>query len=52
MLWDEYFTEYGRGKGMLQNRKQLHQLLSNGGVIDQFLGTLLTLLPHITPDQP
>lgn len=40
MLWDEYFTEYGRGKGMLQNRKQLHQLLSNGGVIDQFLGEL------------
>ncbi|ELR25118.1 TBC domain containing protein [Acanthamoeba castellanii str. Neff] len=40
VLWDEYFTEYGRGKGMLQNRQQLHQLLSNGGVIEHLIGEL------------
>ncbi len=41
VLWDEYFTEYGRGKGMLQNRQQLHQLLSNGGVIEHLIGACL-----------
>jgi hypothetical protein len=41
VLWDEYFTEYGRGKGMLQNRQQLHQLLSNGGVIEHLIGVWL-----------
>jgi hypothetical protein len=40
VLWDEYFMEYGRGKGMLQNRQQLHQLLSNGGVIEHLIGEL------------